>query len=596
MEKVFHQEHFDRVDSWIGSKFQCLSHNLRHREMSKHTKFLAWMWPAVIGGVALVIRTVALHAYQASVLFQPLEGGAHDRSLYLDAIRRVAGGEWRPTGAFEYLPLYPWIAGLVSNIFSIGPMTTAWFGIGCDVVTTALIVRFATKLGTRPAVASIAGLFYAAYPLAVIYSLQPMPNTLNALGVTLFVFLAHELLEKREESVTRISFFLLGLLAGLISLGFAGMLMMAAAVMVLTIIKTRSRARVLLFAAGMILPITPVALHNSRAENQFVLLTTHGGFNYYMGNNERATGFPLRLFNFRMTAKAMLEDAHRHAEQSTGHDLSRTESSAWWKTQARVFWREHPGQAALLTLKKAALFWNKLEVDDLRLLEQLQITDRFFRHFKGTPFAVIGIMGLTGLIFARGAAVPRWTFFAGMVGLILFFITARYRLTFVPMMLVLGAAGICRISVDWKLQRKQFMLFIIPALVLVCWPVRVRDQGAIDHYNVATQLSAAGRTEEAMTLIQRGLEIDPAFDQLYAAKGGVYFDREHYAEAAEAFSMATLINPSNPLHSYNLALSLARAGDYCGARDALLEAQRMGARLDERTLRLLQELSRACDG
>jgi len=563
--------------------------------MTNHSKFSTWIAPVTCAVAALVIRLVALNAFESSVLFQPLEGGAHDRSIYTDAIRSVASGENWPAGAFEFLPLYPWLAGLISSTFGPGALVLAVFGILCDVLTTLLIVLFAQRLGARTAVAFLAGLFYAAYPLAAIYSLLTMPNTLNALGLTAFSFAAFALLNREGRNVSLPHVFGIGLLGGILTLGFAGLIVIAVAVLALIVVKSKSISAAVLFLIGMAIPIAPVSIHNSKAEHQFVLLTTHGGFNYYMGNNELATGYPLRLFNFRMTAKAMLDDAHRYAEQVNGRTLSKPESSGWWKSQARKFWREHPGAAAQLTLKKIALFWNQRDMDDLRILEQLQITDPFFRYFKGTPFAVIGLLGLVGLLFARSAAVPRWILLAGMAGLVMFFITARYRLTFVPLMLVLGAAGVCRISGDWNTRWKHYLLLIIPSLILVCWPLKVRDQRPIDFYNAATQLTAAGKNDEAMAVIQRGLAIDPHFDQLYVARGGILFAQKKYMDAVESFLTARALNPSNALTSYNLALSYARAGNYCDARDALTESQRMGVTLDERTLSLLRELTAACD-
>jgi len=563
--------------------------------MTNHSKLSTWIMPLACAATALVIRLVALSAFQSSVLFQPTEGGAHDRSIYIDAIQRTASGEFWPAGAFEFLPLYPWLAGLIRSVFGPGTLVLTGFGILCDVLTTLLIVRFARRLGARIAVASMAGFFYAAYPLAAIYSLLTMPNTLNALGLTAYSYSAFALLNREDKKISPWFIFGIGLLGGILTLGFAGLIIIAAVVLAMLTLKTRSVMAATLFIIGMAIPIAPVALHNSKAEHQFVLLTTHGGFNYYMGNNALATGYPLRLFNFRMTAKAMLDDAHRYAEQANGRALSKPESSAWWKSQARTFWREHPGSASMLTLKKIALFWNQRDMDDLRILEQLRITDPIFRYFAGTPFAVIGFMGLIGLRFARNASAPRWILLAGMVGLVMFFITARYRLTFVPLMLVLGAAGLCPVASSWKPHWKQYSLFILPALILVGWPLKVRDQRPIDHYNAATQLSAAGRSDEAMAVIQRGLAIDPNFDQLYAAMGGVQFAQNKYLDAANSFSIARSLNPSNAMISYNLALSYARAEKYCDARNALLDSQKLGVALDERTLSLLRELSAACE-
>lgn len=228
----------------------------------------------------------------------------------------------------------------------------------------------------------------------------------------------------------------LGLLAGVFALGFAGMLLMSGAAAILIAWRFRSIVLPLLFLCGVALPIAPISIHNTRAEGQFILLTTHGGFNFYMGNHREATGYPLRVKHFRLTARAMLEDAHAYAEQQTGYLLSKAESSGWWSDQARLFWRECRFNTLLLSGKKIFLFWNFRDVDDMRMLEQLRITDPVFHHWTGTPFALFGIMGLIGFFYARGAPAPRLMLLTGMAGLVLFFITARYRLTLVPLMAI----------------------------------------------------------------------------------------------------------------------------------------------------------------
>lgn len=543
---------------------------------------------------AALVRLLALGAYKASPFFEPIAGGAHDRSIYIDAIASAAKGNFFPAGAFPYLPLYPWLAGIITSVTGGGLTVLAGFGILCDALTTALVCLFARRLGAQRSLAIAVALMYALYPLAVVYSLLTMPNTLNALGVTMFAFAAHISLEDAARMPRRVAVFGLGLLAGILTLGFAGMLLLAGAAGVLLAVRSKSPLRVALFAIGLAVPLIPVATHNSRAEGRFVLLTTHGGFNYYMGNNEHATGYPLRLFNFRMTARAMLDDAHRYAEREAGHSMTRTESSAWWREQAAIYRRHHPVDAALLTAKKIALFWNARDVDDLRMLEQLRITEPFFRRLPGIPFAVFGVLGLVGIAVARGGRVPRWTLLAGMAGIVAFFITARYRLTLVPLMAVLGAAGACRIGADWRSGRKLTAMIVAPALALVCWPIHVKDQRAVDHYNAAIQLIAAHRNDDAMSSVVSGLAIDNSFDQLHFALGSLRYADGAYASAAEAFHEARRLNPQNAVTVYNLALSLARSGDYCAACDVIDEAVSTGVALDDRAFKMLADLRTAC--
>jgi len=553
-----------------------------------------WIPPAACAGIAMVIRLLALRIYERSALLQLPSGSTHDRSIYTEAIQRVASGHLWPNGAFEYLPLYPWLMGLLAAVFGSSTMVISLAGIACDAATTTLIVVFARRLGASMWTAVIAALLYAAYPLAVLYSIISMPNTLNALGITAFAFCGHHLISDPNRPISRWPMFALGLFAGVLTLGFAGMLLIVACVAACLLWKSKSIVAVLLLLVGTALPIVPVAIHNSRAEGQPVLLTTHGGLNLYMGNHEKATGYPLRILDFRMSAKAMLEDAHRHAEQSTGQSMSQAESSAWWSGQAQTFWREHPIRAVMLTIKKLALFWNHLDVDDLRILEQLRITEAAFRYWPGTPFAVFGILGLTGLFFARHTPVPRITLLAGMIGLVMFFITARYRLTFVPLMAVLGAAGLTGLFAELKIKRLARTLWLIPIAGFVLFPFPLRDQRPVDHYNAAIQLMTAGRDALAMDVINRGIAIDPNFSDLYLARGNLLFKQERYEEAVDAFSLALNRNPNQPSAVYNLALSIAKSGDYCGARDALIEMQSRRMPIDQRARSLFADLESAC--
>ncbi|HMO03872.1 MAG TPA: tetratricopeptide repeat protein [Kiritimatiellia bacterium] len=542
--------------------------------------------------LALAVRMTAWWLLQSSVMLTPPSGGGHDRSLYVAAMERVADGVWWPDGSFDYLPLYPWLGGLATRLTGNPVAAAAALGIALDTLTTALILLFALRLGAPRNLAALAACLYAAYPLATIYSLQPMPNTLNAFGITVFAGLIHA-----QWTATRprpIVTALTGLFGGVFALGFAGLLPMAAAAAAALAWRHRSILPALALLAGFALPLTPVAVHNTRAEGRLTLLSTHGGLNLYMGNHRDATGYPLRIRDFRMTARDLLADAHRHAEQQAGRTLTRAESSAWWSGQARTFWREEPALGVYLTARKLLLFWNHREMDDLRLLEQIRLTDPAFRAWHGTPFAVFAWAGLIGLLYARNAAAPRLLVLTGLIGLVLFFITARYRLTFVPLLSVLGAAGLPVWWAHVTARRWRHLATGALCAAVVAVPFKVRDQRPIDHYNAAIMLSQAGRQEEAGAVIEQGLVLAPGFGELYFALGNVLFQQEHFLEAASSFERALALNPNQPTAGFNLVLSLAKAGEVCAARDAAATIAGMGLAVDARLDGLRRELDAAC--
>lgn len=549
-----------------------------------------WGAEAAAGLLALALRLWLLGHFSASALFTPVAGG-HDRTLYHEAARAVAEGRLWPVGSFDFLPLYPWVLGALYAVFGASLQVAAAAGAAGDSLTALLLARLARRLGATPAWAAAAGALYAAYPLAMTYALVTMPNTLNGLLLTGW---ALAVVGARRDRVW--PWAALGLGAGVIALGFAGMLLMAAALLAWWWIRRALPLPAMAaFALGFALPLVPVAVHNTRAEGSFVLLSTHSGFNLYMGNHERATGYPLRVRDFRMSARPMLEDAHRAAEQEVGHALTRAGSSAWWAAEARRFWRAQPGRALALTGRKAVLFWNRAEVDDLRMREQMQVLDGRFTGPLWPGFACFGLLGLLGLARAPRAGETRLLLLAGMTGLVLLFITARYRLTLVPLMGALGAAAMGPWLQDMRTPARRLRALALAAAAagFVMIPVAIRDQRPVDYHNAAVHLQAAGRWPEALAQAQAGLALDDQNADLWFSVGNAQFHLGHYPGAVDAFRRCLALNPGHATAAYNLALSLGRAGDYCGARSALESAARLRP-LPPQAQALLTELTRAC--
>jgi hypothetical protein len=548
----------------------------------------AW-WFAVLGATALGARVPYLDAFAESPLFPPVAGG-HDRALY----HQAAQGPLRPDGAFAYMPLYPLALRAAYGLLGSDLRVAAALGVVCDTLTCALIALSALRLGAQVALAAAAGALYALYPLAIAYSTLTMPASLNAFMTALVIYTALRVPRERAASAA-----VLGLLAGIAALGWGGWIAMGAAWIAFDIARGPNRMRRaahgLLFAFAFALPLAPVAWHNTRAEGRFVLLTTHGGFNFYMGNHERATGHPVRVRDFRMTATSMLEDAHRAAEAATGRALTRAESSDWWRAQARVFWRERPGAALKLTARKALLFWHRVDVDDLRMVEQARLLTGWFAAPWWPGFAAIGWLGLVGLLRAPGAGALKAMALAGIASLVAYFITARYRLALAPLLLVLGAAGASALLGDLRARRFALAgLVAAAAAIPVGWPFALRDLRATDHYNAAIQLLQANRVEDALRMADAGLRIDPRDASLHHARGEALFRLDAFSEAAAAFEACATVDPSHPQAAYNRALSLARAGDICAARDAL-RAARARRPLAANAERLLSDLSALCD-
>jgi hypothetical protein len=516
--------------------------------------------PAVaVALIAFGVRFWFLMVFSNSPFFEPIPGG-NDRALYDGLAQQIAKGKWFPDGVYEYMPLYPWLLGMVYLILGPNLFAVGLIGITLDTFTTFLIVHLALKLGSSRWPAIILGSLYAFYPLAIAYSVVTMANTLNALLLITFSYgmLMIHPLDKPIRNTPLWVTFILGLIGGITSLSFAGMLLIAVTSSVYLIVrqiqaKTLRPVYWFLFLIGFILPILPVTLHNWKAERQFVLVTAHGGFNFYMGNHENSTGYPVQIKDFRGDAGSMLVDARREAEKRSGNKLSSAEFSSFWSSRAWEFIRNHPAQELQLLGIKFLKFWNFAEYDDLRLLPMLRVSTLAFTSPLWAPFLLISTAGMVGILLVRHRTLLHLITLSGIAGLVMFFITARYRLTFVPLLCVFGALGMTQ-CIHWWSCRKGLapILVSVFSLALSLIPLKQTDFRALDCYNTAAFLLAKNQPKPAFFCALKGLTISPSDSRLHFVAGNALFGLKEYADAATAYQKTIQLSPSDAAAHYSL--------------------------------------------
>lgn len=506
--------------------------------------------------LALTLRLLFFHQFSSSPFFAPIAGG-NDRSLYVAIAERVAAGHIVPEGVFQYMPLYGWFLGF---IFAVGKeaalLCAGLTGCVLDAFTAALIVRCALSLGAPAVAALVSGVLYAFYPVAIVYSVLTMPNTLNAF----LLLLVAKGIGRLDATSSAWRWLMTGLLAGVACLGFAGMLLIVFVCFIFFAVRRQFRGAVLLLL-GAALPIIPISIHNTREEREFVLITAHGGFNFYMGNHEGATGYPMQIAGFRGDAGSLLVDARRQAEQATGRNLSGKEFSKYWSDQAWQFVQEKPGAAVKLFGLKMLRLVNFREYDDMRMLPMMRLAETGLRWPTWPGFAPIAILGLFGLFVARGCVSLKLITGTGMLALAAFFITSRYRLTFAPLLCILGAVAFK----DWTSVARALPALLV-ATVVVALPLPQTDFRALDHYNAAAHLVERGRVDEALSVADEGLKIDTNQADLHFVRGNALFGLNRLSDAAAAYREAIKSEASHAQAHFNLAVVLKNMGDLEGAR------------------------------
>lgn len=533
-----------------------------------------------VAAFTFLVRMWFLSGFVSSIFFVPIANG-NDRALYDGLARKFAEGQIIPPGVFEYMPLYPGCLGVLYAVLGPNLYIAGFAGALLDTATTFLIVSLARRLGASVPIAAGAGALFALYPMAIIYSALTMPNTLNAFLLMTFVYLG----VSQESDSPWWRWLGLGLLAGVTSLGFAGMLLIVAAATIYWSVY-RFRAKrwnplpQLLFLGGTFLPILPATLHNWNAEQRFVLVTAHGGFNFYMGNNPDATGYPIQIADFRGDAGSLLVDARAQAEEVMGRKLKAAEFSAYWSDRAWKFIREQPLAELNLFRAKFLRFWNHKEYDDLRTLPMFQLTGEGFTSPLWPGFGWIAFLGFVGLCLSPRGGLVKIVFLAGFLGVLSFFITARYRLTFAPLLCTLGALGL---QATWAMIRGQAAsvtlkvltsLLYLTAAVLVAYPLRGSDFRSLDRLNTAAYLVACKRPDAALAVAFDGLRISPREPLLHFVMGNALMALKRPDEAAGAYRAVLQLRPDDAPAHFNLAQACMELGNHPMAAEEAWQALR----------------------
>lgn len=85
-------------------------------------------------------------------------------------------------------------------------------------------------------------------------------------------------------------------------------------------------------------------------------------------------------------------------------------------------------------------------------------------------------------------------------------------------------------------------------------------------------LTAQGRSDDALAFLERAIELQPGDWTLYSAQGMAYDQKANYHAAQASYARALVLKPGEPTILNNAALSYMQAGDLDSAEKLLLQA------------------------
>ena len=525
--------------------------------------------------LGLAIRLAYLFLSQASPFYEPL---LLDPAYYHDWAGRIAAGNWIDPPVFYGLPLYPFFLGFCYKLFGGSLFMAKLVQIFLGVATIALVYKIGVKLFSKNV-----GLLAAA--LAAVYGPLFFNEQIlipEALGMPLYAA-AFYVICLFEESPTVKKSALLGLLLGLAALTKANALLFAFIYISFWFFRSRnsfaakSKITAVSFLA-LFAVLAPVTAHNYFFGKDKVLLTSHAGLNFYVGNHQNAQGVFEAPEGTGTNVEAQKEGARAVAEKALGRSLKPSEVSSYWSGRAKEFIRKNPGRFAELSLKKIALFFDARELSDL---EDFEFSKEFisFLRLPWLNFAFLGPLFLLGFAVSfrevRHAGVLVLWIGTYLTGLVFFFVNARYRLPILSVFFPLAAAGLLFI---WRALRNAEWGKLALAVVLIGAGAGltrlnlVAADTSVFYVNAGDAVAKKGDIQKAELLYREALRINPDNAKASLAMALTLSKMDRPADAEKYYRDAIQADPSNSQSYNNLGLWYDKQGRLEEAEKCFLKA------------------------
>jgi 4-amino-4-deoxy-L-arabinose transferase-like glycosyltransferase len=417
-----------------------------------------------------------------------------DTYTYDEWSMRILEGDWisRKPPIFHMGPLYPYflavIYGLFGHLYAAAHLVQfALTTLACGAVFIAGTHWFSRR------VAFTGALMAALCPNLLFHESALLPEALLIFLFSLF-FLFLALICSRPDRLW--IWLLLGVTLGLTAVQRGNSLLCAIGVAFWLIFCFENMSWLKrgvffgLFLSGILLAISPATLHNRLLGGQWVLITSNGPTNLYLGNGHGAKGifgYPPRFKEYRAEHLKLsdeinrlntdMDTARRDGETERLRKLGRKISSVTKKREH--FWSnklfsdigEAPGEWVRLMFKKVCLFGSAYDPPDNFSFD---LAKRFSPIVDHSPFTygVLMAAGLAGMVVSWRhwkLLFPIYAFgLTFFISVIVVFVSGRYRLPLIPC-LSLFAAVFAWQAANWVFQARYRLLTGGVAAAGVLW-------------------------------------------------------------------------------------------------------------------------------
>lgn len=541
-------------------------------------------WPLIIFVAALTIRLIYLGQLETMPTFdQPIM----DEQYHLQLAERINGPDGYGDEPFYRAPLYPYLFAFLYKLTG-----NSLYGVRViQIILGSFLPLLIYLLGLKifdPKIARLASGIAVFYPTFIYFDSSLLITSMMVLLVALLVWMLY----RCQSDPRPLNFVMAGVLLGLAGLARPNILLLGPALFLWVWLVLKEKLgwkkailRYVMIGAASFIMVLPVTMRNYAVSQDFVFIAWQGGFNFYLGNNQQASGWSATVPGIDFTWEGGYREAIDIAEEAEGRQLTKSEVSDYWTSRAFDEIFDNPGAFIGLAIKKVRLLINGHEIPNN---QPIYFTEEYTPILKPLlfsagvyfPFGLIAPLALIGL----GFSIRRWRDYLLLylvmgtysLTLILFFVCARFRQPILPYFIffaVLGAIELIR-----RIRFEHLRSYILPLLVLVLLLFE-SNHDMIDsehgqykaegYLNIGLAYMKTNKLAKAEIEFTKAIRADTTFAPAYSNLGVVSVRQGKRERATEYFRKALHYDRSSPERFMNLANILSERGEYMGAARTL---------------------------
>jgi 4-amino-4-deoxy-L-arabinose transferase-like glycosyltransferase len=430
-----------------------------------------------------------------------------DEYIYNQMATAILQGLPEQNGIFRP-PLYPLFLSLCYSVLGVSVPAARIVQAVLGALFTIFLFHFASRFLDRRT-GFLSALVYALYWPAIYFQGELLDIAIFPMLLLLSVYFFLRAIETKSGMHAGLAGLFLGLAA--LARGTALFFLPAMCFFLFSSLGARKGAQLLaLLAVATCSLLLLSGYRNARLSGEFIMLSSNGAINFYIGNNPGADGLnsiPPGLEWNKVIKEPVRLGLVTHGEQSH-----------YWLARSLQYIASNPGRSLLLYLKKFYAFWNAVEVSNNKDIYFMRSRSAFLSlPLPGfglvCPFAILSL-----LFIKRRTPVLILLWFLVLsyaLGNSLFFTTARYRMAVLPLLIVLAShAGLHLLAVarrgDLRLLARSLVLLVIALFFVNTDPLHLRAAVRTrPDFQVGQILLTLGRYEDALNEMRKDLARNP---------------------------------------------------------------------------------------